>query len=87
MASLAKEVALSRSVFSARFTLLVGQSAMTYLTNWRMAVAISLLEETDLSVAMIAERVGYSSEPAFGRTFKRVHGIAPGLKRSAIRAS
>ncbi|SEK61757.1 AraC family transcriptional regulator [Pacificibacter marinus] len=86
VASIAKEAALSRSVFSARFTKLVGQSAMTYLTNWRMSAATSLLEETDLTVAMIAERVGYSSEPAFGRAFKRVHGIAPGLKRSAMRA-
>lgn len=86
VASIAKEAALSRSVFSARFTKLVGQSAMTYLTNWRMSAARSLLEETDLTVAMIAERVGYSSEPAFGRAFKRVHGIAPGLKRNAMRA-
>jgi len=59
---------------------------MTYLTNWRMSAANSLLEETDLTIAMIAEHVGYSSEPAFGRAFKRVHGIAPGLKRSSMRA-
>lgn len=81
VALLAREAALSRSAFSARFTAMVGQGAMAYLTDWRMGLAASLLEETDLGLAAIAARVGYGSEPAFGRAFRRVHGIAPGQRR------
>jgi AraC-like DNA-binding protein len=83
VAGLADEAALSRSAFSARFSEMVGQSAMNYLTNWRLSLATSLLEDTDLTLAEIAERVGYGSEPAFGRAFKRVFGIAPGQRRRA----
>ena len=83
---LANEAALSRSVFSARFTEMVGQSAMNYLTEWRMSVATSLLEETELLLSEIASRVGYGSEPAFGRAFKRFYGFAPGRHRRTSRA-
>ena len=82
--SLAVEAGMSRSTFSARFTEMVGQSAKTYLTDWRMSVADSLLQETDLTLANIAIRIGYSSEPAFGRAFKRAYGVAPGNKRKAM---
>lgn len=81
VATLANEAALSRSAFSARFTEMVGQSVVNYLTEWRMAVATSLLDETDLALAEIAMRVGYGSEPAFGRAFKRVYGTSPGQRR------
>lgn len=78
---LADKAALSRSAFSARFTEMVGQSAMTYLTEWRLALAVSLLDETDLTLGEIAVRVGYGSEPSFGRAFKRIFGFAPGQRR------
>jgi len=81
VALLAGEAALSRSVFSARFTDLMGQGALSYLTEWRVGLAASLLQETDLSQAQIAARVGYGSEPAFGRAFKRVTGHSPGQLR------
>jgi len=81
VSTLAEKAALSRSAFSARFTEMVGQSAMTYLTKWRLSLAISLLDETDLSLGEIAMRVGYGSEPAFGRAFKRNFGVPPGYRR------
>ena len=79
--SLAHEVALSRSVLAERFTQFVGQPPMQYLTNWRMQLAANhLLSSTD-SVAAIAERVGYESEAAFSRAFKKAAGTAPGQWR------
>ena len=77
LVSLAHEAALSRSVFSARFTEMVGQGAIDYLTQWRIFVAQSLLGGPGLTLSEIAARVGYGSEPAFGRAFKRVLGTAP----------
>ncbi len=75
---LAKEVGLSRSGFSARFTELVGQSAMRYLTQWRMQLARAKLLENKISLAELAEQLGYQSEAAFARAFKRIMGIPPG---------
>jgi AraC-like DNA-binding protein len=75
--SLAHEVGLSRSVLAERFTGFVGQPPMQYLTNWRMQLAANhLLSSTD-SVAAIAERVGYESEAAFSRAFKKAVGAPP----------
>ncbi|NNE96199.1 MAG: AraC family transcriptional regulator [Acidimicrobiales bacterium] len=74
VASLAAHVGMSRSAFSARFTDLVGESVMRYITTWRMNVALDLLQRTDLTVAAVAARVGYESEAAFSRAFKRVIG-------------
>lgn len=85
VATLAREAALSRSAFSERFAQMVGQGAMAYLTDWRMSCAAALLEETDLLVSDIAPRIGYNSEPAFGRAFKRAYGVAPGQRRRALR--
>ena len=79
--SLARAVGMSRAGFSARFTALVGESAMRYLTNLRMQLAHRELRETRDTLASIAERVGYSSEPAFHRAYKRVMGTAPGEVR------
>ena len=81
VALLAKEVGMSRSGFSARFTSLVGDSVMRYVTQWRMQLARSHLQETSDSLSVIAERLGYQSEAAFCRAFKRVFGVSPGSVR------
>jgi len=83
VASLAREVGMSRSGFSARFTDLVGESAMRYLTEWRMQLARLQLQETSDSLAVLAERFGYQSEAAFSRAFKRMFGESPGGVRNA----
>jgi AraC-like DNA-binding protein len=79
--ALALEVGMSRSVFAERFTSLVGQPPMHYLTLWRMHVAAQRLREGHGSVAQIAFAVGYESEAAFSRAFKRQFGAAPGIWR------
>jgi AraC-like DNA-binding protein len=85
--SLAKEAGMSRSGFSARFTDLVGDSVMRYLTQWRMRLARSHLLDQSESLSLLAERVGYQSEAAFCRAFKREFGVSPGnvRKTTAIR--
>ena len=80
-AGLAAEVAMSRSAFSARFTELVGESVMQYVTTWRMEAALDLLADPQLTVAEVAARLGYRSEAAFSRAFKRVIGASPGVAR------
>ena len=81
VAGLASQVGMSRSAFAARFSLLVGQSPMQYLTYWRMQRARIELSETKKSTGEIAESVGYQSEAAFGRAFKNVFGQTPGTFR------
>ncbi len=76
--SLALEVGLSRSVFADRFTSLVGQPPMHYLAVWRMHVAEDKLRAGRSSVAQVALSVGYESEAAFSRAFKRHFGTSPG---------
>ncbi|NNF06919.1 MAG: AraC family transcriptional regulator [Candidatus Eisenbacteria bacterium] len=83
--SLAKEVGMSRSGFSARFTTLVGESAKRYLTRWRMQLARTQLLETSDSLFVLADRLGYQSEAAFSRAFKRMFGVSPGSLRSSQR--
>jgi AraC-like DNA-binding protein len=78
---LAAEALLSRSAFAERFTTLVGVPPMSYLTAWRMQVAAQSLRETRRSVAQVAEAVGYESEAAFARAFKREMGVSPGEYR------
>jgi AraC-like DNA-binding protein len=85
--SLAREVGMSRSGFSARFTSLVGESAKRYLTQWRMQLARTQLQETSDSLSVLADRLGYQSEAAFCRAFKRVFGVAPGSFRHSTAAS
>jgi AraC-like DNA-binding protein len=75
--TLAKEVALSRSAFMDRFTTLVGVPPIRYLTSWRMETAKIELRETPKSVAQVAYTVGYESEEAFSRAFKREVGVSP----------
>jgi AraC-like DNA-binding protein len=74
---LAREVYLSRSTFADRFTALIGSPPMTYLTRWRMQVAAQRLRESRRSVAQISEEVGYESEIAFARAFKRHFSLTP----------
>jgi len=81
VASLAREAGMSRSAFSARFTHLVGESAMRYLTHWRMQLARMQLQESAQPLAALAAGLGYQSEAAFCRTFKRVFGVPPGSVR------
>jgi AraC-like DNA-binding protein len=81
LASLASEVAMSRSALAARFTELVGQPAMRYLAQWRMQVAVTWLKEEDSGLGVLASRLGYQSEAAFSRAFKRFMGISPGAVR------
>ncbi|MBI1758952.1 MAG: AraC family transcriptional regulator [Actinobacteria bacterium] len=80
--SLARAVGASRATFSRRFTELTGQSPMAYVTSWRMMVAARLLREHRAPLREIAERVGYDSEFAFARAFKRTIGRAPGHYRA-----
>jgi len=76
VATLAREAGMSRSAFAASFKSVVGESALRYLTRWRMELARSLLDG-DLSVSEVAERVGYASDAAFCRAFKRELGTTP----------
>jgi len=74
---LARQSALSRSAFADRFTSLVGVPPMSYLATWRMQVAAQRLRESHRSVAQIAAEVGYESEAAFTRAFKREWSVPP----------
>jgi len=87
VASLAEELAMSRSAFAARFTELVGEPAMQYVTRWRMQVAHEALRSDGATVAELAGRLGYRSEAAFARAFKRVIGVPPGAVKGTAEAS
>lgn len=75
--SLAREAALSRSAFYKRFRLALGMPPMEYLTAWRMALAKTYLDQEDLGMEEIAERVGYGSASAFSTAFTRFVGVPP----------
>lgn len=79
--SLSEIACMSRSGFAARFTELVGESAMKYVTRWRMQVARQQLRETTDTVGKIAIDVGYESEASFCRAYKRQFGEPPGAIR------
>jgi len=79
--SLAKEAALSRSALAERFAHLVGEAPMQYLTRWRMQLAATLLRTRAASVFEAAVEVGYASEAAFSRAFKKVVGVPPAAWR------
>jgi AraC-like DNA-binding protein len=78
---LAGGVAMSRSAFADRFTAIVGQPPMQYLAQWRMQLAAGRLAAGSAKVATIAEDVGYDSEAAFSRAFKRLMGVSPAAWR------
>ena len=77
VSSLAREVAMSRSIFAAKFNSLVGEPPLTYLTRSRLWQSSKLLADGNLSVGETALRVGYESEAAFSRAFKRHFGYSP----------
>ena len=81
--SLARKAAMSRSAFAARFTEVVGEPAMRYLTRWRLRVARAALRQSADPIGAVAERCGYRSEAAFCRAFKREFGVPPGADRRA----
>lgn len=85
LANLAQHVAMSRSAFAARFAELVGTSPMRYLRQWRMNIAWDWLKSEDSSLFSIAERLGYLSEAAFSRAFKREMGVSPGTARRSAK--
>jgi AraC-like DNA-binding protein len=84
---LAKEAGLSRSAFAERFTAYVGMPPMQYLLKWRLQIAASRLLSGNAGVAAIAADVGYESEAAFSRAFKRVIGQSPADWRNARTAA
>ncbi|MDA1361132.1 AraC family transcriptional regulator [Glycomyces luteolus] len=81
VSSLGEVAGLSRSAFSRRFTELVGQPPLGYLTSWRLTLAARMLSDTDAPLATVARQVGYASEFAFAAAFKRDFGQAPGRFR------
>ena len=78
---LGREVGLSRSALADRFIRLIGSPPMHYLASWRMQVAAEKLRNTNVSLAQVAEIVGYESEAAFSRAFKKTFGVAPATWR------
>jgi AraC-like DNA-binding protein len=84
VASLASEAGMSRSAFAQRFKALMNESPLEYLTRWRMYRGSGLLRESDRKLSDVAQAVGYDSDGAFHKAFKRVLGMAPGeYRRSA----
>jgi AraC-like DNA-binding protein len=83
VADLASGAAVSRSLLDERFRQVLGRSPIRYLTEWRMHLADELLATTDTGVVAIAHRVGYESEEAFSRAFKRARGLSPSHWRAA----
>jgi len=88
MQSMAALACMSRSAFAERFTQLMKLPPIQYLTQWRVSVAEQLLRDRQQSVAGIAQQLGYSSEAAFRRLFKRVSGRCPGhVRGEGLRAA
>jgi len=81
VASLADIANMSRTAFAKHFGDVLGTGPIEYLTQWRMIEAQRLLAEPRMSVALVADRLGYQTESAFRRAFKRVTGVGPGQVR------
>ena len=84
VAELASAAAVSRSLLDERFRQVLGRSPIKYLTEWRMHLAEELLATTEMGVVAVAHRVGYDSEEAFSRAFKRAHGLSPSHWRRRV---
>jgi AraC-like DNA-binding protein len=82
---ISREVGLSRSALADRFTSLIGMPPMRYIASWRMQVATQKLRNTSASLAQVADLVGYGSEAAFSRAFKKAFGTAPATWRRSNR--
>jgi AraC-like DNA-binding protein len=87
VAGLAGEAGVSRAAFARRFTELVGEPPMTFLTDWRLSLAADLLLEPDATIGSVAYQVGYGSPFALSTAFKRVRGISPQQHKLAAAAS
>ncbi|HWC16807.1 MAG TPA: AraC family transcriptional regulator, partial [Terriglobales bacterium] len=85
IAELAHEVGASRSVLAERFRYFLGEPPMTYLSRWRLQLGARMLTSTSYSVARISGDVGYESEPAFNRAFKREFGAPPARFRTQVK--
>lgn len=85
VADMAEQALLSRSAFARRFTELMGVAPLTYLNDWRMALARERLRDTNARLAEISGSLGYASEFSFAAAFKRHHGLAPGRWRTQAR--
>ncbi|WP_327035612.1 AraC family transcriptional regulator [Micromonospora ureilytica] len=85
LASLAAQAGVSRSTLAKRFTALVGEPPLTYLTDWRMTVAADMLAESTATVAAVARHLGYADAFGFSAAFKRVHGMSPSGHRRLTR--
>lgn len=83
VAGLAAEVGVSRAALARRFSELVGEPPMSYLTDWRLALAADLLREPDVTVGAVARQVGYGSPYALSTAFKRIRGVSPQEHRAA----
>ena len=77
---------MSRTVFAEPSSGLLSRTPMQYLASWRMHLADEMLRAQRFSIAQIAERVGYQTETAFRRAFRRVRGVGPGNVRRTARA-
>ena len=86
IAELAREAGLSRSVLAERFRHYLGEPPMSYLTRWRLQLGAHMLKSSSRSVGEIASEVGYESEAAFNRAFKREYGLPPARFRTESRA-
>ena len=85
VAELAAECHTSRSVFAERFQATIGMPPLRYATELRMGLARQWLTEDRLPVEAVAQRLGYNSQAAFSRAFKRIVGLPPGASRSVVR--
>jgi AraC-like DNA-binding protein len=86
VAALAKEAGVSRAALARRFTDLVGEPPMAFLTSWRLTLAADLLREPGATVGSVARKVGYASPYALSTAFKRVRGVSPREHRAAVPA-
>jgi AraC-like DNA-binding protein len=84
--ALAREVGTSRSALAQRFTRLLGESPMKYVSGWRMHLAKQMLRDRGDKIQAIAQRIGYESEPAFNRAFKKATGCPPATWRRTAAA-
>ncbi|MFC4012755.1 AraC family transcriptional regulator [Nonomuraea purpurea] len=84
VASLAAQVGVSRASLARRFTELVGEPPMAFLTDWRLALAADLLREPDATIGSVAAKVGYGSPFALSAAFKRVRGVSPQAYRAGV---
>lgn len=87
VAGLAAEIGISRAALARRFTDLVGEPPMSYLTGWRLDLAADLLREPDATVGSVARQVGYGSPFALSTAFKRVRGVSPQEHRVGAESS